>query len=153
MDRRITIGLAAAAAVVGLMYLRSKSASAATAGTGGVLTSNAALLNTAMGNAAKTMPPVTITVNQTKPAVYDNTATAPAPAPAPAPAASSAPRAVFGGTMPGASADTGGYLDAEGWWHYPDGSKSYTGGGTLGHLTPEQRKGRTDGEIITSMLF
>lgn len=157
MNRKIIMGVAAVAGIGLLLFLRSSAASKATSNTGGVLTSNTAALNEAMGNAsgAWAKQPVTITVNQTKPAVADTVAASPAPAPASSggapvavfggtdPARASAPApsgpvAVFGGTMPGAPA--------------PDALVA-SDGGTFGYLTPEQRRGRTDAQIITGMMF
>lgn len=147
MQRKTMMGAAAVAAVVALLYMRKRSADSQTADTSGVMTSNAALLNAAMGNVANGFTR-SINVNVAPSAdgqggVADTTATAPAPEP---------PRAVFGGTMPGASSAAGGYLDADGVYHYPDGSSAYTGGGTFGHLTEDQRKGKTDGQLATGIL-
>lgn len=89
MERKTVIGLAAVAAVAVLLYLRKRGADAATAGTGGVLTSNAAALNAAMGNVPAGLKPVTINVTP-KPTVVDSVARAPAPAPAPVAAPASA---------------------------------------------------------------
>lgn len=89
MERKLAMGLAAVAALGLLLYLRKSGANAATAGTGGVITSNAALLNSMLGNASQGWgsTPVTIIANKQPAAVADSTAKAPAPAPAPAPAA------------------------------------------------------------------
>lgn len=142
MERRLAMGLAAVAALGLLLYLRKGNASAETAGTGGVLTSNAALLNSMLGNAAAGWGanPVTITVNKQPAAVSD------------AAASGSAPRAVFGGTVAGAAEPAAGNLDAKGVYHYADGSSAYTGGGTFGHVTDDQRKGKTDAQLALGIL-
>lgn len=97
----------------------------------------------AMGQAAATAQPLPTPATQ---AAGQNVNTK-AP---PQTAMPSAPRAVFGGTNPDLvqSAGPAGYLDADGWYHYPDGSKAYTGGGTFGHLN----NGKTQGQNTMAVL-
>jgi hypothetical protein len=88
MERKTMMGLAAVAGAVALLYMRSRSASAATAGTGGVLTSNSSWLNSAMGNTSSGWGanPVQIIVNTKHPTPVDDVAKSPPPAPAGVPA-------------------------------------------------------------------
>lgn len=113
MERKTMMGLAAVAGAVALLYMRSRSASAEAGSTGGVLTSNASWLNSAMGNASSGWGanPVTITVNQTKPLAVDDVAKSPAPAPAPV-----APVPTFGGGGDGSVGVNGMVLDGMGGW-------------------------------------
>ena len=133
------MGLAAVAGAVALLYMRSRGASADADSTGGVLTSSASWLNSAMGNASSGWgaTPVTITVNQTKPLALDEVSGNPSPG-------VSTGSVVAG---PSSGGESGGYLDAEGVYHYPDGSSAYTGGGTFGYVSADQRAGRSDAEL------
>lgn len=73
MQRKAMMGMAAVAGIALLMYIRRKGASADAASASGVLTSNAALINAAMGNVWG--------------GAGGSAAPAPAPSPAPAPVA------------------------------------------------------------------
>lgn len=86
MERKTVIGLAAVAAVAVLLYMRKQGASAATAGTGGVLSSNAAALNAAMGNVAQGFVNPQAAAKPTAINVLVASPTKPQTAPAPAPA-------------------------------------------------------------------
>lgn len=132
MDRRLTMGLAAVAALGLLLYLRKSAAAAEAAGTGGVLTSNAALLNAAMGNAEAGWgaTPVTIIAAAAPAAVSDAAARSPAPAPTPAPAPLE---------------PTFGIGEISRTWLPYEGS-------TFEHMTEEQRKGRTDGQLALAIM-
>ena len=89
MDRRAMMGLAAVAAGVVLLYLRRKAASADAASAAGVMTSNAAAINAALGHAGSTgqgtgpavafLPP-----GETGFTPADQTASSPAPSQQPA---------------------------------------------------------------------
>lgn len=142
MQRKTMIGLAAVAAVAGLLYMRSRNAAAESAGIGGVISSNAGALNAGMGNATWTSALAALlaggsTVNNTKPAVADSTARAPAPAPAPAP--------VY---QPWQAAPAAAPVQWDGdSWNQANG-KPAAEGYSLGHLTPEQRNGRTDAQFF-----
>lgn len=144
MERKTVIGLAAVAAVAVLLYMRKQGASAATAGTGGVLSSNAAALNAAMGNVAQgfvtpqaaakptainvlvASPTKPQTVSPTKPErVEDYSASAKAPASVAVFGGSSAPRASAG------SSGIGGYTVSE------SGLRTYADGSTY-QMTPNE---------------
>lgn len=136
MQRKTMMGLAAVAAIAALIYMRKRGADSQAAGTSGVLSSNAALLNAAMGNASNNMRPISVTVSgkAPAPAVADTTARSPAPAVVP----------TFGGgggAPPPPPAAQGG------------GGKPVHESYAFGHVSDEQRAGRTDAEMIAGMLW
>ncbi|AVS74486.1 hypothetical protein [Paracidovorax cattleyae] len=142
MERRIVIGVAAAAAIVALLYMRKRQAASEAAGTG-VLTSNAGALNAALGNASSTtaaawggtMPSLADALKNAH--VADKVAASPAPvnqvkpqrvesvfvAAAPAPVASSS-GAAWGGmsAAPAPARDFSSTVSAAGLRTYADGS-------------------------------
>jgi len=128
MDRKIVMGVAAVAGIGLLLYLRKSGDSSAIGSAGTLLGAAAAANNWA------TQP---IVINTKAPAVVaDQAAKTPAPAPAPSVAAPWTSAPIQGEVSWGGS----GWLQANG--------KPVADGYGFAHLTPEQRAGRTDAELV-----
>lgn len=134
MDRKIVMGVAAVAGIGLLLYMRKSGDQATLAGT-----------PISSGISGWASQPIVINATTKPLAVADTTAAAPAPvakAPAPAPASvpwamtPAAPDPIWNGSE----------------WRQTNGQDA-ADGYALNHLTPEQRKGRTDAQIITSLII
>lgn len=139
------MGLAAVAAIGALLYMRKKTDGAAVAGAGAVTSSATkpaswtSALAGLLAGAGRNSAPVSSVAGAAKPAVVDASASAPVvvstkPLQVPTPQ----PVAVFGGTVPGAPQAA----------PVTETSSAYT----FGHLTPEQRGGKTDGQLALSIM-
>ena len=138
MDRKTIMGLAAIGGVGLLLWLRKTAAATETAGASGLLSGAA----NASGWASS---PIVINTTTKPNAVADAVAKAPpvaAPAPAPAPVA-----------QPWEATPAAGPVEWDATrnaWVQSNG-KPVAAGYAFAHLTPEQRKGRTDAEMIKGL--
>ncbi|CAN7408950.1 hypothetical protein [Acidovorax sp. LjRoot194] len=139
MDRKLLMGVAAVAGIGLLLYLRKSGDQATLAG-------SSSLVGALGGGSAWASQPIVVNAPN-KPAVADASAISaapPPPKPAAAPIAATTPwtmQPIVDGTV---SWGGSGWLQSNG--------KPVADGYAFAHLTPEQRGGRTDAQIVGAFL-